>query len=101
MDGLITVRKAELGTTIAPGTPIFQMVDPDQIWVAAWIDETQIAQLREGQPAAITLRSGRAFKGEVARLNKEADTVTRELEVDVKFMKLPESLVIGEEGRWI
>ncbi len=98
MDGLITVRKAEIGTTIAPGTPIFQMVDLDQIWVAAWIDQTKIAQLRPGQPAKIMLRSGRALQGEVFRLNKEADTVTRELEVDVKFMKLPEPLVIGEEG---
>ncbi len=98
MDGLITVRKAEIGTTIAPGTPIFQMVNLDQIWVAAWIDQTKVAQLREGQPAAIKLRSGRVFQGEVVRLNKEADTVTRELEVDVKFAQLPEPLVIGEEA---
>jgi HlyD family secretion protein len=98
MDGLITVRKAEVGTTIAPGTPIFQMVDLDQVWVAAWIDETKMAQLREGQPATIILRSGRVFQGQVARLNKEADTVTRELEVDVKFAQLPLPLVIGEEA---
>jgi HlyD family secretion protein len=98
MDGLITMRKAEIGNIIAPGTPIFQMVDLDQIWVAAWIDETQIAQLREGQPATIILRSGRVFQGKVVRLSKEADTVTREFEVDVKFEKLPEPLVIGEEG---
>jgi HlyD family secretion protein len=98
MDGLITVRKAEVGDTIAPGSPIFQMVDTDQIWMAAWIDETKIAQLREGQPATIKLRSGRTFQGEVARLNKEADTVTRELEVDVKFAQVPHPLAIGEEA---
>jgi len=98
MDGLITVRKAEIGDTITPGTPIFQMVDLDMIWVAAWIDETMVAQLREGQKASIKLRSGRVFKGEVFRLNKEADTVTRELEVDVQFAQLPHPLVIGEEA---
>jgi len=96
MDGLITVRKAEVGDTVAPGTPIFQMVDY-QIWAASWIDETKVAQLREGQKASIKLRSGRIFQGEVVRLNKEADTVTRELEVDVKFDTLPNPLVIGEE----
>lgn len=98
MEGLITVRKAEIGSTIAPGSPIFQMVDLGQIWVAAWIDETQVAQLREGQGAFITLRSGRTFQGQVVRINKEADTVTRELEVDVKFAELPQPLVIGEEA---
>ena len=96
MDGVITVRKAEIGNTVSPGTPIFQMVDY-QIWAASWIDETKIAQLREGQKASIRLRSGQVFQGEVARLNKEADTVTRELEVDVKFDSLPNPLVIGEE----
>jgi RND family efflux transporter MFP subunit len=98
MDGLITVRKAEIGDTIAPGTPIFQMVNLDPIWVAAWIDETQVAPLQEGQKAGIKLRSGRVFQGGVVRLNKEADTVTRELEVDVRFAELPQPLVIGEEA---
>ncbi len=96
MDGVIIVRKAETGDTISPGSPIFQMVDY-QIWAASWIDETKIAQLREGQKASIELRSGRVFHGEVVRRNKEADTVTRELEVDVKFDTLPNPLVIGEE----
>jgi HlyD family secretion protein len=96
MDGLITVRKAEVGDTINPGTPVFQLVDY-QIWAASWIDETKLAQLREGQRTSIKLRSGRVFQGEVVRLNKEADTVTREFEVDVKFDTLPKPLVIGEE----
>jgi len=96
MDGLITVRKSEIGDTVAPGTPVFQMVNY-QIWAASWIDETKVAQLQEGQKASIKLRSGRVFRGEVVRLNKEADTVTRELEVDVKFETLPKPLVIGEE----
>ena len=98
MDGLITSRKAEVGTTLVPGNPIFQMVDLDQIWMATWIDQALVAQLREGQAARITLRSGRVFQGKVERLNQEGDTVTRELEVDVKFEKFPMPLVIGEEG---
>jgi RND family efflux transporter MFP subunit len=96
MDGIITVRKAEAGDTVSPGAPIFQMVNY-QIWAASWIDETKIAQLREGQKAVIKLRSGRVFPGEVTRLNKEADSVTRELEVDVLFDTIPAPLVIGEE----
>ncbi|MBI5575211.1 MAG: efflux RND transporter periplasmic adaptor subunit [Deltaproteobacteria bacterium] len=98
MDGLITVRKAEVGTTLVPGSPVFQMVDLNQIWVAAWIDQALAARLREGQPARITLRSGRVFQGKVARINAEGDTLTRELEVDVKFDRLPQPLIMGEEA---
>ena len=98
MDGLITARTAEIGDTITPGIPLFSMVDLRYIWVAAWIDQAQRAHLKENQSATIRLRSGRVFAGKVARLNKEADTVTRELEIDVMFDSLPEPLVIGEEA---
>jgi len=98
MSGLITVRKAEVGSTIVPGAPIFQMVDLDQIWLAAWIDQALVGQLRVGQTARINLRSGRVYQGEMVRINQEGDPVTRELEVDVKFEKLPQPLVMGEEG---
>lgn len=98
MDGLITSRKAEVGTTLSTGAPIFQMVALDTVWVAAWIDQSQMAQLKVGQAAAIRLRSGRQYQGKVVRLNTEADTVTHELEVNVKFDQLPEPLVIGEEA---
>ena len=99
MDGLITVRKAEVGTTLVPGSPIFQIVDLQQLWLAAWIDQALVAQLRPDQAARIILRSGQEFHGKVARLNREGDTVTREVEVDIKFARLPKPLVIGEEGQ--
>ncbi|MDA8170727.1 MAG: efflux RND transporter periplasmic adaptor subunit [Nitrospiraceae bacterium] len=96
MDGVITNRTAEIGDTINPGTPVFQMVNY-QIWAASWIDETKLGRLKVGQQALIKLRSGQAYQGEIVRLNKQADTVTRELEVDVKFDTLPKPLTIGEE----
>ncbi len=96
MDGVVTVRQAEVGDTISPGTPIFQLVG-DPIWAASWIDETRLGALHVGQKASITLRSGQVYRGEVARLNSQADTVTRDLEVDVQFAILPKPLLIGEE----
>jgi HlyD family secretion protein len=96
MDGIITVRRSEIGDTISPGTPIFQMVGYP-IWSASWIDETKLGSLHVGQKALIKLRSGQTYHGEVARLNEVADTVTRELEVDVKFDTLPKPICIGEE----
>ena len=68
--------------------------------MAAWFDQALVAQLREGQPARDppALRagvSGARWSGST----RKRDTVTRELEVDVKFDQLPKPLVIGEEGQ--
>ena len=97
MDGLITVRKAEIGTTIAPGTPIFQMVDLDRSGWPPGLTRPRWPNCgKASQPDQTALRED--FQGQVVRLNQEGDTVTRELEVDVKFDKLPKPLVMGEEA---
>jgi HlyD family secretion protein len=98
MSGLITSRKAEVGATVSPGTPIYQLVNLNTVWVAAWIDISQMSQIQENQEATIRLRSGRQFPGRVERINAEADAVTREMEVDVKFDQIPAPLIIGEEA---
>ena len=98
MDGLITSRRLEAGSTVVPGAAIFQMVDPKTLWVATLIDQTLAGRVREGQPARIRLRSGETLEGSVARVTREADAVTRELEVDVAFRSAPSRLTIDEEA---
>lgn len=100
-DGLIIARDAEVGDTVVPGSPVFRMVDPLTLWVAARIDETVVGQVEVGQPATIRLRSGKEAPGEVARINLQSDAATRELEVDVVFRDIPERFAIDQEAEVI
>lgn len=99
MDGLIVVRDAEMGDTVVPGSPIFRMVDTRALWVAARIDESVVGQVEVGQSATIRLRSGKELPGEVARINRQSDAATRELEVDVAFRETPERFAIDQEAQ--
>lgn len=98
MDGLIVVRDAEVGNTVVPGSPIFRMVDTRKLWVAARIDESVVGLVEVSQPATIRLRSGKELQGEVARINRQSDAATRELEVDVAFRDIPERFAIDQEA---
>jgi RND family efflux transporter MFP subunit len=98
MDGLIVVRDAEVGDTVVPGTPIFRMVEPRTLWVAARIDETVVGRVTVGQSASIMLRSGERLAGKVARINWQSDAATRELEVDVAFDAAPQRFAIDQEA---
>jgi len=98
MDGLVTTRKLEVGSTVVPGVPIFQMVDPTTAWVATFVDETLVGSIQVGQPAVIRLRSGEEVGGTVERVTRQADPVTRELEVDIRFQSAPARLTINEEA---
>ncbi len=98
MDGLIVARDAEVGDTVVPGSPIFLLVDTRTLWVAARIDESVVGHLESGQSAMIRLRSGKQLAGEVARINRRSDAATRELEVDVAFLDIPERFAIDQEA---
>lgn len=98
MAGVITRRALEPGSTVAPGVTVFQIVDPNSLWVATLIDESLSGRVQIGQQAIIHLRSGAEVGGHVARVTLEADPVTRELEVDVAFDARPSRFAIHEEA---
>jgi RND family efflux transporter MFP subunit len=85
IDGIIIERLVETGSTVVAGTPIFRMVDPATLWVAARIDESVVGRVNVGMPAAIRLRTGETVSGKVARISRQGDAATRELEVNVAF----------------
>jgi HlyD family secretion protein len=83
-DGLVTRRLREPGDTVAVGTTVLRVVDTDRVYVNAWIDETALGDIVEGQPALI-VRPGSTTTtaGIVKRVGWESDRQTHELLVEV------------------
>ena len=65
-DGLIVQRQRDPGDVVVPGSPILQLVSLEQLWISAWIDETEMAHIDIGQPARVVFRSEpeRSYPGE-------------------------------------
>jgi RND family efflux transporter MFP subunit len=98
MDGVIIARQAEVGATVVPGSPIFRMVDPSTLWIAMRVDESVVGRVIVGQTARIRLRTGEALTGSVARIARQSDAATRELEVNVAFDTPPARFAIDQEA---
>ena len=99
-DGLIVRRQRDPGDVVVPGSPILQLVALEQLWISAWIDETEMARVAVGQPARIAFRSEpeRSYPGSVTRLGREADRETREFVVDVQVLELPTNWAVGQRA---
>jgi HlyD family secretion protein len=99
-DGLIVKRYRDPGDIVVPGSPTLTLVSLEEIWVSAWIDETEMARLRVGQPARVVFRSEPegSYQGQVSRLGREADRETREFLVDVRVLTLPENWAVGQRA---
>jgi HlyD family secretion protein len=99
-DGLIVHRDRDPGDIVVPGSAIYTLIDLDEIWVSAWVDETAMASLAPNQPARVVLRSepDHPYRGHVVRLGRETDPETREFIVDVAIEQLPQNWAIGQRG---
>lgn len=99
MDGVVIQRLAETGNTVVPGTPLLKLVDPKSLWVATRVDESVVGRVQPGQVASIRLRSGEVWPGKVARIAKQSDAATRELDVHVAFDVVPQRFAIDQEAQ--
>ena len=98
VDGVVSARLVEPGTTVVAGQAVVQVIDPSTLWVRARIDQAQSGGVRAGQPAEIVLRSDpkRAYRGRVQRVDWVSDAVTEERIVNVDFDARPEGIPVGE-----
>ncbi len=98
MDGIVVQRLGEAGNTVVPGTALLKLVDPDSLWVATRVDESVVGRVQPGQAASIRLRSGETLAGKVARIARQSDAATRELDVHVAFDTTPQRFAIDQEA---
>lgn len=98
MDGIVVQRLGEAGNTVVPGTTLLKIVDPASLWVATRVDESVVGRIQPGQAASIRLRSGEVLPGKVARIARQSDAATRELDVHVAFDTVPVRFAIDQEA---
>ncbi len=98
--GLVVRRFRDPGDIVVPGSPMLTLVSLEEVWVSAWVDESEMARLGVGQPARVVFRSepDRSYEGRVARLGRETDRETREFVVDVRVLRLPGNWAIGQRA---
>jgi HlyD family secretion protein len=65
IDGIVDVRAARTGEYVTPGQPIVTLINPDDLWVRADVEETYIDHVRVGDTMTVRLPSGAERQGTV------------------------------------
>ncbi|MEO8747249.1 MAG: HlyD family efflux transporter periplasmic adaptor subunit [Rhodanobacter sp.] len=71
VDGYVAKRSVQVGQRVMPGTPLMAVVPLHDVWIDANFKETQLTDMRIGQPVSITSDVYGAdvrYKGEVESL---------------------------------
>ena len=74
-DGAVVRRIVEPGAATVVGQPIISLWVGEEIWVEAWIDESDLADLEVGSEATVTLNSypDREFTGFIEMISVSTD----------------------------
>ena len=70
LKGIVSRKSIEVGQVVQPGQPLMAIIPLEDVWVTANFKETQLRDMRPGQPAVIEVDAygGREFKGHVDSL---------------------------------
>lgn len=98
VDGVLTSRDAEAGSTVIAGQSVLKLIEPSSLWVKVRLDQGRSRGLAAGQAASIALRSnpGMPLTGKVVRIEPVSDSVTEERITLITFDQIPPGLSIGE-----
>jgi HlyD family secretion protein len=77
IDGLVAASAARRGEVVNPGQPIVSLVNPDDFWVRADVEETYIDRVRLGEQMQVRLPSGVERAGTVFYRSVDADYATQ------------------------
>ncbi|MDP2940760.1 MAG: efflux RND transporter periplasmic adaptor subunit [Candidatus Omnitrophota bacterium] len=75
LDGYVLVKSALPGEVVQPGAPVFTAVNLDDIWVTAYINETDLGKVKLGQKAYVQTDSyrGKKYNGWVSFISSQTE----------------------------
>ena len=77
IDGIVDVRAAREGEVVTAGQPIVTLINPDDLWIRADVEETYIDRIRIGDKMTIRLPSGETREGTVFYRSVDAGFATQ------------------------
>lgn len=84
ISGIIARRSIEVGATVAPGQPVFTIVDLDPVRVRVGVPEADVGRITEGSAATVRIPAlDTSFAGRVSLIGVVADPATRSYTVEI------------------
>jgi HlyD family secretion protein len=89
-DGIVLVRTVERGEWVQPGTPLFTMVDLNQLYLKIYVPEPDIGKIVHDQAARVFVDAfpQRFFPARVSKIASEAEFTPKNVETREERVKL-------------
>jgi HlyD family secretion protein len=90
VSGVVLKKNVERGEVVQPGTPVFTIGDLDDPWVKVYIKEDNLALVRLGQRATVSVDSyrGKVYEGNISYISSKAEFTPKTVQTQEERVKL-------------
>ena len=90
LDGVVLSKNVEPGEYVVPGVPVVTIGDLMNVWVRAYINETDLGRIRLGQKVCVTTDTypDKVYPGELTFLSQEAEFTPKNVQTAKERVKL-------------
>lgn len=90
MSGVVLSENVEAGEYVTPGTPVVTVGDLENVWLRAYINETDLARVKVGQRVRVTIDtfSGKVYEGRVSFIASQAEFTPKTVQTSKERVKL-------------
>jgi len=90
INGVVLRKNLEAGEMANPGVSILTLVDPTDLWLRAYVSETDIGRIKVGMAARITIDAykDRTFSGKITEIASEAEFTPKNVQTKKERVNL-------------
>ena len=90
ISGVVLVKSGEIGEVVNPGTSILTIADVENVWLKAYIPETDLSKVKWGQDVIVTtdLRPQKEYRGRISFISSQAEFTPKQIQTEKERVTL-------------
>ena len=90
LSGVVLVKASEMGEVVNPGTSVLTLADLGNVWLKAYIPETDLSKVKWGQEVIVTtdLRPRKEYKGKISFISSQAEFTPKSIQTEKERVTL-------------
>jgi HlyD family secretion protein len=90
VDSYVLVKSAEAGEVVQPGSTVFTVADLNDIWLTAYIIETDLGRVKLNQPVSLKTDTypNKEYEGRISFISQQAEFTPKQIQTPEERVKL-------------
>ncbi len=90
ISGVVLVKSGEIGEVVNPGTSILTLADVGNVWLKAYIPETDLSKVKWGQEVIVTtdVRPEKKYRGRISFISSQAEFTPKQIQTEKERVTL-------------